>query len=348
MSVAVLRQPAAAAAESTVPEALWRHLLDLLPSGLVVIDAQGRVVQANPVAIALLGEPLTGERWLTIIKRAFRPRADDGHEVSLHDGRRVKIETRPLAPYAGQLVVLTDLTETRELQRQIAHLERLSALGQMVATLAHQVRTPLASATLYANHLADHSLAAEARTRFAAKLQARLADLEHQVNDMLRFARAGEQGPQETLSVAALLEQMAESCAGVVALHDARLTIAPAPQAQFRGQPRAVAGALMNLVHNAIDAGGRGVAIKVSAEVRGEQLLLQVSDNGPGVPPTLRERIFEPFFTTRGQGTGLGLAVVQAVARQHQGSVSYQPGAEGGSCFVLQLPLVGSGMVEVA
>ncbi len=279
MSVAVLRQPVTVAAESTLPEAMWRHLLDLLPSGLVVIDSQGRVVQANPVAIALLGEPLTGERWLTIIKRAFRPRADDGHEVSLHDGRRVKIETRPLAPYAGQLVVLTDLTETRELQRQISHLERLSALGRMVATLAHQVRTPLASATLYANHLADHSLAAEARTRFAAKLQARLADLEHQVNDMLRFARAGEQGPQETQTVTELLEQLAESCAGVVALNGARLTIAPAPDARFCGQPRAVAGALMNLVHNSIDNGGKGTEIRISAELCGEQLQLQVEES---------------------------------------------------------------------
>ena len=73
---------------SVPPASLWRHVLDLLPSGLIVIDAHGIVAEANPVAVALLGRPLIGERWLAVIGRAFRPRADDGHEVSLHDGRR--------------------------------------------------------------------------------------------------------------------------------------------------------------------------------------------------------------------------------------------------------------------
>lgn len=327
------------AASAAAPASLWRHVLDLLPSGLIVIDAHGIVAEANPVAVALLGRPLLGERWVAVIGRAFRPRADDGHEVSLHDGRRVKIETRPLSPLPGQLVVLTDLTETRVLQQQIAHLERLSALGRMVATLAHQVRTPLASATLYAGHLADPGLSAQARERFAGKLQARLADLEHQVNDMLLFARSGHQGQVERASLAQLFEQLAESCAGVVELQGARLLLVPPPMATFIGYPRALVGALMNLVHNSIDNGGKGTEIRISAELCGEQLQLQVRDNGPGIAAELRARIFEPFFTTRNQGTGLGLAVVQAVMRQHQGEVTVSNNAEGGSCFSLRLPL---------
>ncbi len=339
ITVAEQLSAAAMSASISAPVSLWRHVLDLLPSGLIVIDAHGVVAEANPVAVALLGRPLIGERWLAVIGRAFRPRADDGHEVSLHDGRRVKIETRPLSPLPGQLVVLTDLTETRVLQQQISHLERLSALGRMVATLAHQVRTPLASATLYAGHLADPGLSPVARERFAGKLQARLADLEHQVNDMLLYARSGHQGQLERASLAQIFEQLAESCAGVVELQGAQLQLETPPAATFVGYPRALVGALMNLVHNSIDNGGKGCTIRISATINGENLLLQVKDNGPGIADELRERIFEPFFTTRGQGTGLGLAVVQAVMRQHQGEVSVTNNSDGGSCFSLRLPL---------
>ena len=265
-----------------------------------------------------------------------------GHEVEIDEAAlssRERLDRNVGEAVDTRLVVLTDLTQTRVLQQQVAHLERLSALGRMVATLAHQVRTPLASATLYAGHLADPKLSAPARERFAGKLQARLADLEHQVNDMLLYARSGHQGQVERLGLAALFEQLAESCVGVVELQDARLLLLPPPAATFVGYPRALVGALMNLVHNSIDNGGKGTEIRISAELCGEQLLLQVRDNGPGIADELRERIFEPFFTTRNQGTGLGLAVVQAVMRQHQGEVAVTNNAEGGSCFSLRLPL---------
>ena len=129
------------------------HLLQVMPAGVVVIDGQGIVRQANEQAKVFLGEPLEGELWRTIIARSFKPRADDGHEVSLYDGRRVKLSITPLVNEPGQLIVLTDLTETRQLQARLSHLQRLSSLGKMVASLAHQIRTPLSAAMLYAANL---------------------------------------------------------------------------------------------------------------------------------------------------------------------------------------------------
>ena len=111
--------------------------------------------EANPAACELLGEPLVGELWRQVIARSFAPRKDDGHEISLRDGRRLSIATRSLDAEPGQLVLLNDLTETRRLQDQLARHERLSSLGRMVASLAHQIRTPLSAAMLYAGHLAD-------------------------------------------------------------------------------------------------------------------------------------------------------------------------------------------------
>ena len=126
-----------------------QSLLDLLPGGVIVIDGQGVVREANPVARNLLGQPLVGMLWRQVIARNFAPREDDGHEISLKDGRRLSIATRSLHAEPGQLVLLTDLTETRRLQDQLSRHERLSALGRMVASLAHQIRTPLSAACCY-------------------------------------------------------------------------------------------------------------------------------------------------------------------------------------------------------
>ena len=166
-----------------------QNLLDLLPGGVIVIDAQGIVREANPAACELLGLPLEGELWRHVIARCFAPREDDGHEISLKDGRRLSISTRSLDAEPGQLVLLNDLTETRHLQDQLARHERLSSLGRMVASLAHQIRTPLSAALLYASHLTEQALPVETQQRFAGRLKERLHELEHQVRDMLVFAR---------------------------------------------------------------------------------------------------------------------------------------------------------------
>ncbi len=162
-----------------------QNLLDLLPGGVIVIDSHGFVCEANPAARELLGEPLEGELWRQVIARCFAPREDDGHEISLKDGRRLSIATRSLEGEPGQLVLLNDLTETRRLQDQLARHERLSSLGRMVASLAHQIRTPLSAALLYASHLNEQTLPVETQQRFAGRLKERLHELEHQVRDML-------------------------------------------------------------------------------------------------------------------------------------------------------------------
>src|SRR5690625_6979905 len=101
------------------------------------------------------------------------PRRDDGHEVSLHDGRRISIATRDLG-VDGQIILLTDQTETRRLQHELSRHERLSALGKMMSALAHQIRTPLSAAMLYAGHLCNADLPEQRRQDFAEKISGRL------------------------------------------------------------------------------------------------------------------------------------------------------------------------------
>ncbi|WP_416305782.1 sensor histidine kinase [Neptunicella sp. SCSIO 80796] len=319
------------------------HLLEVMPAGVVVIDGQGNVRQANQVAIDLLGEPLEGQSWRMIIRRSFRPQADDGHEVSLYDGRKVKLSICPLEKEPGQLIVLTDLTETRQLQQRVSHMQRLSSLGNMVASLAHQIRTPLSAAMLYAANIASSRLDQDSRQKFSDKLLSRLQDLEHQVNDMLLFAKSGSEQVVSELSMQSLLEEVETGCDAMLSQHQARIKVEmPDPDIIILGNRTALAGALQNLIHNSLQIKPQGAEITLSAkraeDVAG-QVLLSVSDNGPGFDEQHINQLFEPFYTTRSQGTGLGLAVVKAVAQSHKGSVYAQSPRSGGASFTLSLPI---------
>jgi len=315
-----------------------QSLVDLLPGGVIVIDGHGVVCEANPVAVDLFGAPLIGQLWREIITRSFAPRKDDGHEISLRDGRRVSIATRSLNGEPGQLVLLTDLTETRRLQAQLARHERLSSLGRMVASLAHQIRTPLSSALLYASHLEEGGLSCEQQQRFAGRLKDRLHELEHQVRDMLVFAR-GELPLPDRLSPSQL-------CAALRAAAEPRLQgVAVRWQCdvhfgELLCNRDMLVGALLNLVENALQAAIGPGRLKIHFYARRAALHICISDNGAGIDPATLARLGEPFFTTKATGTGLGLAVVNAVARAHSGDLRLLSRQGRGTCARLVLPLL--------
>ena len=317
-----------------------QSLLDLLPGGVIVIDGQGVVREANPVARNLLGQPLVGMLWRQVIARNFAPREDDGHEISLKDGRRLSIATRSLHAEPGQLVLLTDLTETRRLQDQLSRHERLSALGRMVASLAHQIRTPLSAALLYASHLTEQVLPVEQQQRFAGRLKERLHELEHQVRDMLIFAR-GELPLPDRLAPKALFDALRSAAEPHVLDMQVRWQC-DSRTGELLCNRDTLVGTVLNLIENAIQAGGREARLKIHLYQRGESVRLCVSDNGPGIDSATLARLGEPFFTTKTTGTGLGLAVVKAVARAHQGDVQLRSRPGRGTCAILTLPLLGA------
>ena len=321
-----------------------QNLLDLLPGGIIVIDSLGIVSEANPAARELLGLPLVGELWRQVIARCFAPREDDGHEISLKDGRRLSISTRSLDAEPGQLVLLNDLTETRRLQDQLARHERLSSLGRMVASLAHQIRTPLSAALLYASHLAEQALPVETQQRFAGRLKERLHELEHQVRDMLVFAR-GELPLTDRLTPNGLMQAL-QAAAQTHVQGAAVRWQCDSHVGELLCNRDTLVGALLNLIENAQQATTGQVRLKVHLYARDATLRLCVSDNGSGIDPTVLLRLGEPFFTTKTTGTGLGLAVVKAVARAHQGDMQLQSRLGRGTCAMVCLPLIPGAMEE--
>ena len=325
-------------------QASWlSHLVDTMPAGVIVLDGKGMIAKANQIAIDMLGEPLEGEKWFSVIQRSFRPHQDDGHEVSLKDGRLIKLDITALAPEPGQLILMTDLTETRRLQKRVAHMQRLSALGKMVASLAHQVRTPLSAAMLYAANLGSKRLPEASRGSFHTKLMSRLKDLETQVNDMLLFAKSGDQQVVEQVSMQQLLSEVKAGADAMVALNDSELNVSlPEPDIEIMGNKTALASAIQNLIHNSIQVIGSGAQVHLSAlrDIQDpDYVRISVSDNGPGIDLAQSEKIFEPFYTTKSQGTGLGLAVVSSVASAHQGRVEANNNPQGGAIFSMLLPI---------
>ncbi|GAK87034.1 flagellar sensor histidine kinase FleS [Vibrio ponticus] len=316
----------------------YKQVLDVMPAGVILLDTQGVVREANPEAQRLLEVPLIGHKWFEVIQWAFAPREDDGHEISLRNGSKVRLAIS--ASTTGQLILITDLTETRLLQSRISDLQRLSSLGRMVASLAHQVRTPLSSAMLYAANLSAPNLPVATKERFQTKLLDRLQDLEKQVNDMLLFAKGGDNKVVKPFTVAELVAEfspMVETALKNNAI-DYCLEVEE-QETRLMGNANAIASALSNLVMNAIQIAGKESQLDVFFRPVNGELKISVQDSGPGVPPELQQKIMEPFFTTRSQGTGLGLAVVQMVCRAHDGRLELISEEGEGACFTVCIPL---------
>ncbi len=316
----------------------YKQVLDVMPAGVILLDTQGAICEVNPEASKLLGEPLLGEKWFSVIQRAFDPKEDDGHEISLRNGRKVRLAIS--ASDMGQLILITDLTETRLLQSRMSDMQRLSSLGKMVASLAHQVRTPLSSAMLYASNLGAPNLPAPTRIRFQTKLVDRLHDLEKQVNDMLLFAKGGDNKVVDHFSIADLVDEFTPMVEAVITNNQVDYAVEVEDEsAMVMGNANAIASAISNLVMNAIQVSGKECQIDVYFRAVNNELRISVQDNGPGIPLALQDKIMEPFFTTRSQGTGLGLAVVQMVCRAHKGSLNLHSVPDDGACFTAVIPL---------
>ncbi len=317
-----------------------QNLLDLLPGAVIVLDGRGVVREANPAARELLGEPLEGMLWRDLIRERFAPREDDYHEVSLRSGRRVSMATRSLVGEPGQLILLTDLTETRQLQSELARHERLSALGRTMASLAHQIRTPLATAMLYAGHLTDPDLAADNRQRFTERLKGRLQSIEQQVRDMLVFAR-GDLPISDRVTAFGLFEALRHEAEPLLERGGAQCSW----DYRIEGNPRLpcnldmLVGACSNLIDNAVQASATGARLKVIARMVAGRLGICVIDAGPGIAPALLARLGEPFQTTKPQGTGLGLAVARSVAQAHQGVLVIRSKPGRGTAVEMRLPV---------
>ncbi|MDR1162221.1 MAG: HAMP domain-containing histidine kinase [Candidatus Accumulibacter sp.] len=317
-------------------------LLSALPAGVVVVESDGVVGEANPAARRMLGEALVGNAWSSV-QSTLKP-TETPEEWCL--GKcRVAIAESPLdasGTSGGNLLLIHDVTAAHELKATVERKQRLAAMGEMAASLAHQLRTPLAAALLYSSNLSQPGLSDAARARFSGKAAEQLKRLERLIQDVLLFAR-GESIGRDRIPVSDLLAETARTVEPLCREKGVAFSLrAPTDRTIIIGSRKALGGALLNLLENALqacEARGAGAGeVDLSAEVAGGCVRIGVRDTGAGIGAQMQARIFEPFFTTRSQGTGLGLAIALGVVRAHSGTIDVHSTVGEGAEFVVWLP----------
>ncbi len=317
-------------------------LLTALPAGVIALDAKGYVEQANPAASAILGEPLVGLQWhQNIATRLLETTVANEWNLNLENTknhRRIRVESSTIDSTGRQILLVHDITQAYAMQEQVKRNQRLTAMGEMAANLAHQLRTPLSTVLLYAAHLGNETLATHERQQFAAKTAERLHHLERLINDMLRFVK-GEATQLEKVSAASLLAALQHEIEPQMLDCDLQFIVRDNSRgACLMADRKALCGAMINLLENAMQVSHTGDRVLLACDTDKDSVILTVSDDGPGIDTDLQARLFEPFFTTRSEGTGLGLAIARGVIQSMGGSIHVNTVASSGSEFLIKLP----------
>jgi len=325
-----------------------RPLLDAIPGAVIVINTQGHVVDVNASATELLGEPLKNELWRDVVNRVFLTQLDQG-ELRTVDGRQFSISTRPLGYQPGQILLLSDVTQTRQLQRAAQQNLHLMTMGKMMASLAHQIRTPLSSSMLYLSQIVEGNLSHEKNSKFTEKALARIKHIETMINDMLVFAHGG-QFHMADFAISELLNELKDQLLPHLNQRQAELKLDVPDKVLFiNGNRGALLGSMANLCMNAMDASEKNLKISINVKLgRKGHLLINVADNGCGMDEQTLEHLFDPFFTTKMDGTGLGLAVVKSVIESHQGGISVTSIVGKGSNFEIYIPCVQANKTQIS
>ena len=327
------------ASETQSHSEYWQAIFEQLPTGVVIIDGQGRVKDFNQAAVNLLGHTLKEQLWVDVIKASFAPKEDDGHEISLVDGRLVNVAITSLKERAGEMIILNDITATRTFEFERARMNRLQEMGEMLAHLAHQIRTPLASAMLYVKNLAHPNLTKEKHDNFVNKIRYCHQDIEQQIRDLLAFAKGGDSLLQ-AVEVNDFLDVITKKTEVRLKEANGELIVDNcASDTTFLCQSDALEGAINNLIDNALNANAKKIYLNVVTK-NDDTMVFNVLDDGDGMDEATLQKVMRPFYTTRAKGTGLGLAVVDAVVKAHQGQMKIISKVGVGSTFSIQIPLI--------
>ena len=226
-----------------------------------------------------------------------------------------------------------------ELREALARAERVAALGQAAANVAHQVGTPLNLVSGYVQMLRED-------TRVDARVRVRLQTIDAQIQQVTQVLRtmldhARQPSGFELVRLGDVIDRVRDLASAQLSRSGIELHLAAARDLPcITGDATQLEMALLNLVTNALDAMPSGGVLSIAASRRPMGIRLEIADSGPGIPSYVLDRIFEPWVTTKpaGRGTGLGLAIVQNVIRAHGGSVSASNPPSGGALFVIELP----------
>ncbi len=354
-------------AETVFLKDYLEKLLDRANAPVLVTDRRGRITVVNQAMEQQSGyqrAEMLGEDFMDLVPEADRARllpmvlsAIRGEPASNIEVRINRADGSGMAHIAfntatifsafgeveGVIFVGQDLTEVRDLQKQVIHTEKLATLGQIAAGVAHELNNPLTSITVYTNYLLK-KLGGRVEDGDEAKL-ARILEAAERIQsftkDLVTYARPSGEEPV-LIQIGDLLERSLSFCEHLVGEHHADVSIDVEddlrPIYGIRGQLEQVCvNLLTNSCHSLPPEGGN---IIMSARPCGDDMVeIRFSDNGCGIPGPHLDQIFEPFFTTKdhGEGTGLGLSIVRNIINNHDGQITASSEVGQGTSFTINL-----------
>ncbi|OLB52324.1 MAG: hypothetical protein AUI08_00805 [Gemmatimonadetes bacterium 13_2_20CM_2_65_7] len=335
----------------------WEQTVDAFNHAICYVDTQGTVRRANRMFAELIKLPVTalpGRPWLTLLPPAWaepiaRLLATPGDGVEVRAGERVLLVTViPTDEPGAGVLLFEDQTEKRRLQEKLLQSEKMSAIGQLIAGVAHDLNNPLASVVGFSDLLGE---ASDVPPRLAEPLAVIRQEAERAsaiVRNLLSFARRQE-GERQLQSIRPILESTHQLLRNQLLAARIELTLEFEPGLpEVEVHANQIKQVFVNIINNAAQAiaGARpqvGGRIQIVTQCQPDGLSVSISDNGPGIPEALAQRVFEPFFSTKseGEGTGLGLSICLGIVKEHGGSMSLDPGGAGsgrGATFTVELP----------
>jgi two-component system sensor histidine kinase PilS (NtrC family) len=306
-----------------------------MQDGVLVLDRQGRVVEHNPQAMRLLGmDTLLGlalgavlpgleARWHAWRDAGARPPVSVDLEARGKEVRARLLDTGTEDRFT--VVFVEDMTRSREHAQQL----KLAALGRLTANIAHEIRNPL-SAISHASELLDEERRDEDRARLTRIIHDNTLRLERLVADVLQLNRR-DRISAERIVLNTWLRGFLEEFNANESVPAGRIVVEPARDAWVEFDREHLRQVLWNLLRNAVrHARAEPGSVRLAARAFGDQVELNVTDNGPGVPVSVQGQLFEPFFTTDSKGTGLGLYLARELSAANRAPLEYvndQPGA---------------------
>ena len=334
----------------------WEEMADAIGHAICIVDGRGLVRRANRSFAALVGTPVTAlpgrpwsallpPPWIEPITAAIAAPGISGAAEIRHEHRIYSASALALKGEDDEsaVLIIEDHTETRRLQEHLIQSEKLSAIGQLIAGVAHELNNPLASVLGFADYLVESG---DVPAHLAEPLRVIQQEAQRAaviVKNLLTFARRQDQDRRQLALGTVLDRTIALLKNQLLGLHvDIELSVDP-DLPEIDGSLNQLQQVFLNLANNAAQAiasTGRPGSVLVHARRRLDGVAVDVTDDGPGIPEELHQKVFEPFFTTKpqGEGTGLGLSICLGIVKEHGGRISLQSLPGHGATFTVELP----------